>query len=46
MFNRNWEVMSLACDGYKLGHRVQYPDGTEYVYSTWIARSNKHLPQN
>ncbi len=32
-------------DGYKLDHRRQYPKGTEKVYSTWIPRSNTHLPQ-
>ena len=24
---------SLLTDGYKLDHRRQYPEGTEYVYS-------------
>lgn len=34
----------LICDFYKVSHRAQYPEGTEYVYSTWTARSNKHHP--
>ena len=33
----------LLTDGYKLDHRRQYPQGTEYVYSTWIPRSFKWL---
>jgi nicotinamide phosphoribosyltransferase len=28
----------LLCDFYKIGHREQYPEGTEKVYSTWTAR--------
>ena len=35
----------LLTDGYKLDHRRQYPKGTQYVYSTWIPRSNKYLPE-
>ena len=35
---------TLLCDFYKLSHREQYPEGTEVVYSTWIPRSGKHLP--
>lgn len=30
---------TLLCDFYKLNHRQQYPEGTEYVYSTWTPRS-------
>jgi nicotinamide phosphoribosyltransferase len=30
---------SLLCDFYKVSHREQYPEGTEYVYSTWTPRS-------
>lgn len=33
----------LLTDGYKLGHRNQYPKGTEYVYSNWTPRSSKWL---
>jgi nicotinamide phosphoribosyltransferase len=28
-------------DGYKLDHRRQYPEGTEYVYSNWTPRSSR-----
>lgn len=35
----------LLTDGYKLGHRVQYPKGTEYVYSNWTPRSNNYYPE-
>lgn len=31
----------LICDGYKLDHRRQYPEGTELVYSNFTARSPK-----
>lgn len=31
----------LAIDGYKLDHRRQYPDGTQYVYSNWTPRSSR-----
>ena len=30
----------LLVDYYKLGHRPQYPPGTEYVYSTWTGRKS------
>ncbi len=33
----------LLTDGYKLDHRRQYPEGTEYVYSNWTPRSSKHF---
>lgn len=39
------ESSILLTDGYKLGHRQQYPEGTEYVYSNWTARSNHYLPE-
>lgn len=32
----------LALDGYKVGHKFQYPQGTEYVYSNLTARSSSH----
>ncbi|MBD5367232.1 MAG: nicotinate phosphoribosyltransferase [Bacteroides sp.] len=35
----------LLTDGYKLDHRRQYPQGTEYVYSNWTPRSNAYFPQ-
>jgi nicotinamide phosphoribosyltransferase len=37
-------VPSLLCDFYKISHKDQYPQGTEYIYSTWTPRSGKHLP--
>lgn len=33
----------LLTDGYKLGHVMQYPKGTEYVYATWVPRSNQYF---
>jgi len=30
---------TTATDFYKVGHIFQYPEGTEYVYSNWTARS-------
>ncbi|ARK07907.1 putative nicotinamide phosphoribosyltransferase [Aeromonas phage phiA8-29] len=32
-----------ALDFYKVGHKFQYPEGTEWVYSNWTARSDKHM---
>lgn len=32
----------FAIDGYKLGHRAQYPEGTERVYGNFTPRSNKY----
>jgi nicotinamide phosphoribosyltransferase len=32
---------TLICDFYKLAHRQQYPNGTEYVYSTWTPRTSR-----
>lgn len=29
------------CDGYKVDHRRQYPDGTELVYSNWTPRKSR-----
>jgi nicotinamide phosphoribosyltransferase len=31
---------TLLCDFYKLAHKDQYPEGTEYVYSTWTPRKS------
>jgi nicotinamide phosphoribosyltransferase len=36
---------TLMADFYKLSHRVQYPENTEKVYSTFTPRSNKYFPQ-
>lgn len=35
----------LLTDGYKTGHHLQYPKGTEEVYSNWTPRSNKYAPK-
>lgn len=32
-----------ALDFYKVGHKFQYPEGTEWVYSNWTPRSDKHM---
>lgn len=37
-------IATALCDFYKLSHPEQYPANTEYVYSTWTPRSNKHMP--
>lgn len=34
----------LACDWYKVGHKFQYPAGTEVIYSNLTARSNRLAP--
>lgn len=31
----------LLIDGYKVGHRAQYPSGTTRVYSNWTPRSSR-----
>jgi nicotinamide phosphoribosyltransferase len=31
----------MQTDGYKLDHRRQYPEGTQYVYSNWTARGSR-----
>lgn len=35
----------LLTDGYKLDHRRQYPEGTEFVYSNWTPRSCAYFPE-
>lgn len=40
----NTTTMELT-DGYKLDHRRQYPQGTEFVYSNWTPRSNSYFPE-
>jgi nicotinamide phosphoribosyltransferase len=37
---KNFNPM-LLLDGYKLGHRVQYPKGTTKVYSTFTPRTSR-----
>lgn len=34
----------IATDSYKLGHMVQYPQGTNLVYSNWTPRTTKRSP--
>lgn len=36
----------LNIDGYKLDHRRQYPDKTEYIYSNWTPRGSRILGQD
>lgn len=31
----------ILCDFYKISHREQYPQKTEYVYSTWTPRESR-----
>ena len=38
-------IPSLICDFYKTSHRLQYPAGTEFIYSTMVPRNNKYLPK-
>jgi nicotinamide phosphoribosyltransferase len=35
----------LLTDSYKLDHRRQYPENTEYVYSNWTPRSCHYYPE-
>lgn len=35
----------LLTDDYKLDHRRQYPENTEYVYSNWTPRSCHYYPE-
>ena len=39
------EEAILLTDGYKLDHRRQYPENTEYVYSNWTPRSCHYYPE-
>ncbi|TCT18565.1 nicotinamide phosphoribosyltransferase [Bibersteinia trehalosi] len=34
----------LLCDFYKISHRLQYPVGSQFIYSTLTPRSNKLAP--
>jgi nicotinamide phosphoribosyltransferase len=36
----NLNVITL-CDGYKVDHRRQYPEGTQFVYSNWTPRGSR-----
>lgn len=33
----------FAIDGYKLGHRAQYPEGTTRIFGNFTPRTNKHF---
>lgn len=33
----------LMVDGYKLGHHCQYPEGMDYLFSNFTARSDSHF---
>lgn len=37
----NYLPPTLLCDFYKISHRNQYPEGTEYIYSTWTPRTSR-----
>lgn len=37
-------IPTLLCDFYKTTHRIQYPEGSQYIYSTYTPRSNKSAP--
>lgn len=41
---RSSAIPSLLCDFYKTSHRIQYPENTQIIYSTFTPRSNKHAP--
>nr|WP_156930226.1 nicotinate phosphoribosyltransferase [Mannheimia granulomatis] len=34
----------LLCDFYKTSHRIQYPEGSQVLYSTFTPRSNVYAP--
>lgn len=40
---KNYRIPSLLCDFYKVSHAAQYPQGTEYVYSTLTPRNTKYF---
>ena len=40
--NRKFLNAAFLVDGYKLLHHLMYPEGTEVVFSTFTARSNKY----
>jgi len=41
MSAKNTYPATLLCDFYKISHREQYPENTQYVYSTWIPRMSR-----
>lgn len=43
--SKRFQLFAPDClDSYKTCHRVEYPKGTQLVYSNFTARSLKHLP--
>lgn len=40
----NFRIPTLLCDFYKVSHKAQYPQSTQFIYSTLTPRSNKYLP--
>lgn len=42
MKNNNILLTLLGTDGYKLGHREQYPKGTEIIFSNFTPRGSSH----
>ncbi|MEG9500010.1 nicotinate phosphoribosyltransferase [Mannheimia indoligenes] len=41
---RSTAIPSLLCDFYKTSHRIQYPEGSQFLYSTFTPRSNAKAP--
>lgn len=37
-------IPSLLCDFYKTSHRMMYPEGSQFLYSTFTPRSNAYAP--
>ena len=35
----NFRIPTLLCDFYKVSHKAQYPQGTQFIYSTLTPRS-------
>lgn len=42
--SRATAIPSLLCDFYKISHHLQYPKGTQVIYSTFTPRSNGLAP--
>lgn len=43
-YQKSSAIPSLLCDFYKTSHYLQYPEGTEIIYSTFTPRSNQYAP--
>lgn len=41
---KNTAIPALLCDFYKVSHRLQYPEESQFIYSTLTPRSNKLAP--